>query len=183
MTPNERFARAIERRDTMRSRPSDNWRRWASLDGSGSLRQTNPNTAWINAARQSASGTKLAQVYVCHEGWICEAHRDCGLAASGLRGTGDAVPSLHHRTCQTRRTNDWAPVRGKKRCRMHGSLSTGPRTPEGLERSRRARWMHGRFSREAMDARRLASWETIEQAIPRFRRQERRAEHTVSGSR
>lgn len=25
-------------------------------------------------------------------------------------------------------------------CRMHGGLSTGPRTPEGLERSRHARW-------------------------------------------
>ena len=32
-----------------------------------------------------------------------------------------------------------APVRGKQRCRMHGGASTGPRTPEGLERSRRAR--------------------------------------------
>jgi hypothetical protein len=27
--------------------------------------------------------------------------------------------------------------------------STGPRTPEGLERSRRANWKHGHFSREA----------------------------------
>jgi hypothetical protein len=26
---------------------------------------------------------------------------------------------------------------------------TGPRTPEGLERSRRANWKHGHFSREA----------------------------------
>jgi glucans biosynthesis protein len=39
-------------------------------------------------------------------------------------------------------------VRGKRRCRMHGGLSTGPRTPEGLERSRRARWLHGRYSVE-----------------------------------
>ena len=29
------------------------------------------------------------------------------------------------------------------RCRMHGGLSTGPRTAEGLARSRRARWKHG----------------------------------------
>jgi len=35
------------------------------------------------------------------------------------------------------------------RCRVHGGASTGPRTPEGLERSRRARWKHGRYSREA----------------------------------
>jgi hypothetical protein len=35
------------------------------------------------------------------------------------------------------------------RCRVHGGKSTGPRTPEGLERSRRANWKHGYFSREA----------------------------------
>jgi hypothetical protein len=32
------------------------------------------------------------------------------------------------------------------RCKFHGGLSTGPRTPEGLERSRRARWKHGVYS-------------------------------------
>jgi hypothetical protein len=35
------------------------------------------------------------------------------------------------------------------RCKIHGGKSTGPRTPEGLERSRRANWKHGHFSREA----------------------------------
>src|SRR6266702_4402112 len=34
-------------------------------------------------------------------------------------------------------------------CKLHGGKSTGPRTPEGLERSRRANWKHGHFSREA----------------------------------
>jgi hypothetical protein len=33
--------------------------------------------------------------------------------------------------------------------RLHGGKSTGPRTPEGLERSRRANWKHGYYSREA----------------------------------
>src|SRR5215468_9691103 len=32
------------------------------------------------------------------------------------------------------------------RCKLHGGKSTGPRTPEGLER---ANWKHGHFSREA----------------------------------
>ena len=32
---------------------------------------------------------------------------------------------------------------------MHGGLSTGPRTPEGLARSKRARWKHGLFSAQA----------------------------------
>jgi hypothetical protein len=35
------------------------------------------------------------------------------------------------------------------RCRMHGGMSTGPRTPEGLERARKARWKHGLCSAEA----------------------------------
>jgi hypothetical protein len=35
------------------------------------------------------------------------------------------------------------------RCKFHGGKSTGPRTPEGLERSRRANWKHGHYSREA----------------------------------
>lgn len=42
------------------------------------------------------------------------------------------------------------------RCRMHGGASTGPRTPEGLARSKRATWKHGRFSSEALSARRDA---------------------------
>src|SRR5262249_50630291 len=35
------------------------------------------------------------------------------------------------------------------RCKVHGGKSTGPRTPEGLERSKRANWKHGSYSREA----------------------------------
>jgi hypothetical protein len=35
------------------------------------------------------------------------------------------------------------------RCRMHGGKSTGPRTPEGLERSRRANQKHGHYTLEA----------------------------------
>ena len=42
-------------------------------------------------------------------------------------------------------------MRDRGRCRLHGGKSTGPRTPEGLERSRRARWKHGFCSREVRD--------------------------------
>jgi hypothetical protein len=41
------------------------------------------------------------------------------------------------------------------RCRLHGGLSTGPRTPEGLERSRNARWIHGERSAETLQRYRL----------------------------
>src|SRR6266849_9681143 len=40
-------------------------------------------------------------------------------------------------------------VRNRKRCKFHGGLSSGPRTPEGLERSRLAVTKHGRYSAAA----------------------------------
>jgi len=63
-----------------------------------------------------------------------------------------------------------APAMANSRCRMHGGKSTGPRTPEGLERSRKANWKHGLYSAESIAARRYMnqllrdSREVIEQA-------------------
>ncbi len=34
------------------------------------------------------------------------------------------------------------------RCRLHGGKSTGPRTPEGLERMRQSKLKHGKFTKE-----------------------------------
>ena len=60
--------------------------------------------------------------------------------------------------CGARR--DGEPCRGAAmangRCRMHGGPSTGPRTPEGLERSRRSNWKHGHYSAKAKQVRREA---------------------------
>src|SRR5271165_6564713 len=41
------------------------------------------------------------------------------------------------------------------RCRMHGGKNTGPRTPEGLERMRRANTKHGRYTEENRQLMRL----------------------------
>ena len=41
----------------------------------------------------------------------------------------------------------WAMLNG--RCRMHGGASTGPRTPEGLQRIVAARTVHGGYSAES----------------------------------
>lgn len=41
------------------------------------------------------------------------------------------------------------PAMGNGRCRLHGGLSTGPRTVEGVERIRMAVTKHGRYSRAA----------------------------------
>ncbi len=42
-----------------------------------------------------------------------------------------------------------SPAMQNGRCRLHGGKSTGPRTPEGLARSKQANWKHGWFSAEA----------------------------------
>lgn len=54
-----------------------------------------------------------------------------------------------------------AAMRGKRRCRLHGGLSTGPRTPEGLERLRRSRTKHGWYS-QAAKAQRLGCGRPVE---------------------
>jgi hypothetical protein len=38
-------------------------------------------------------------------------------------------------------------MRGRRRCRLHGGLSTGPKTAEGLARIRVATTRHGRYAR------------------------------------
>ena len=48
-----------------------------------------------------------------------------------------------------------APAMPNGRCRMHGGKSTGPRTPEGLARSRKANWKHGFYSAEMVEERRF----------------------------
>ena len=50
-----------------------------------------------------------------------------------------------------------APAMAKNgRCRMHGGASTGPRTAEGLARSRRARWKHGLYSAQTRAMQKLS---------------------------
>jgi hypothetical protein len=44
-------------------------------------------------------------------------------------------------------------VRNRRRCRLHGGLSTGPRTPEGRERHRKAVTKHGHYSKAGVRAR------------------------------
>jgi hypothetical protein len=42
------------------------------------------------------------------------------------------------------------------RCRLHGGLSTGPKTGEGKARALRGNWKHGERSAEAIAMRREA---------------------------
>ena len=45
------------------------------------------------------------------------------------------------------------PIAGRTRCRLHGGLSTGPRTPEGKAACVAAHWKHGRRSKAFVEAR------------------------------
>jgi hypothetical protein len=51
---------------------------------------------------------------------------------------------------KTRRgTRCQCPAMANGRCRLHGGLSTGARTPEGIERIRQANTTHGRYTAAA----------------------------------
>ena len=57
-----------------------------------------------------------------------------------------------------KRTSCKAPAMANGKCRMHGGKSTGPRTQEGLEGSRKANWKHGYYSAESVALRRYTNW-------------------------
>lgn len=73
------------------------------------------------------------------------------MAELGLAGDASPLPRRDRPNCGAR-TRKGAPclaraVPGKRRCRMHGGLSTGPRTPEGKARiaaAQRRRWTERR---------------------------------------
>jgi hypothetical protein len=48
-------------------------------------------------------------------------------------------------------------TKGKKVCKLHGGLSTGPRTPAGRNRCAQARLVHGRETADIREERSLAS--------------------------
>ena len=78
------------------------------------------------------------------------------LKNDNLPGDPNSAPRCGART--RKGTPCRAPAMSNSRCRMHGGKSTGPRTPEGLERSRRANWKHGCYSAEAKAVQRLIRW-------------------------
>ena len=46
-----------------------------------------------------------------------------------------------------------APAMKNGRCRLHGGKSTGPRTKEGIEKIREAHFIHGRYTKDAVQER------------------------------
>ena len=60
------------------------------------------------------------------------------------------LSKLHRYGARNRKgTACQCPAMQNGRCRLHGGLSTGPKTAEGIERIRKARTKHGRYSAAA----------------------------------
>jgi hypothetical protein len=61
----------------------------------------------------------------------------------------NAAPRCGARAKRTGGLTCKAAAMANGRCYHHGGKSTGPKTAEGLERSRKSNWKHGQYSREA----------------------------------
>jgi hypothetical protein len=83
------------------------------------------------------------QPHTARHGWLKNGNPPGDLA----KATPCGARTRNGRSCR-------GPAMTNGRCRMHGGPSTGPRTPEGKERSRMANLKHGRFSHAAIAARR-----------------------------
>src|SRR5438874_9851567 len=86
-------------------------------------------------------------------------HPDASLRRGWLRngntpGDPNSAPRCGARTRRGIPCKAPAIAHGNGRCRMHGGRSTGPRTPEGLERSKLARLTHGFYSAAEQESRR-----------------------------
>jgi hypothetical protein len=74
-----------------------------------------------------------------------------GVLLNGTRrGDPNNAPRCGARTKSRQGQPCKAPAMPNGRCWVHGGPSTGPRTLEGLARSRRARWKHGQRSAGAI---------------------------------
>jgi len=90
----------------------------------------------------------------------CRMGADChGLQALGLRGNRSPLPRKKRPVCGARnRQGKPCAVKvepGKRRCRFHGGLSTGPKTAAGRARiaeAQRRRWSAQRARRPTVDA-------------------------------
>ena len=60
------------------------------------------------------------------------------------------------------------PIKGKSRCRLHGGLSTGPRTAEGKARIAAAHYIHGRRSKHYVEMRKKI-WAELREIEARMR--------------
>jgi len=66
---------------------------------------------------------------------------------------GDFMKAPRCRAKTRKGTSCQAPAMKNGRCRLHGGKSTGPKTPEGIEKIRQAHLIHGEYTKEAIASR------------------------------
>jgi len=66
---------------------------------------------------------------------------------------GDFMKALRCGAKTRKGTPCQAPAMKNGRCRLHGGKSTGPKTPEGIERIRQSHLKHGEYTEEAIASR------------------------------
>jgi len=79
-----------------------------------------------------------------------------GAAARAMITTNDTEPNdikLCFARTRSGKPCQKHPIAGRTRCRLHGGLSTGPKTPEGKAACVAAHWKHGRRSKAYVEAR------------------------------
>lgn len=81
---------------------------------------------------------------------------------------GDFMKALRCGARTRRGTRCQCPAMQNGRCRLHGGLSTGPKTAQGIERIQRAVTKHGQYSREVIELTRQLR-PLIRSAIMEFR--------------
>ena len=79
-------------------------------------------------------------------GWLKNGNPPCDLRS---------LPKCQAKAKSTEKRCGNLAVKGKRVCWIHGGRSTGPRTPEGLARSKKANWKHGFYSEEMAADRRF----------------------------
>src|SRR5438128_2559681 len=77
---------------------------------------------------------------------LCKATAKCCVPSNG-NPPGDFTKAARCGAKNRRGMPCRCPAIANGRCRLHGGLSTGPKTPEGIERIRKAVTKHGRYSR------------------------------------
>ena len=81
-------------------------------------------------------------------GWLKNGNPPCDL---------QKLPRCRARAKSTGKRCGNPAMKVKRVCWIHGGRSTGPRTLEGLERSKMANWRHGFYSAKAIAERRHTS--------------------------
>jgi hypothetical protein len=78
----------------------------------------------------------LATVRIASSGWLKNGNPPGNLSS---------VPKCGARSKRTGQPCR-QPAMANGRCRLHGGKSTGPKTSQGLERTRKGNWKHGLYS-------------------------------------